>query len=76
MSPFADEEPSMGSISDLPKVKQLANTNMGVLALICLNPKVVVFDDVRLTGDVRPCNFHHQSQLHQGKYTLQYFPKI
>lgn len=49
MLPFTEEE-----TSDLPQVTQQANANMGVLALACLNPKVVVFDDVRCTGDTDP----------------------
>ena len=49
MLPFTEEE-----TSDLPQVTQQAIANMGVLALACLNPKVVVFDDVRCTGDTDP----------------------
>lgn len=39
-------------------VKHQANANTGTLPLVCLNPKVVVFDDVRFIGDRSPCTFH------------------
>lgn len=40
-----------GRVSDLPKA---SNTNRGISALVCLNPKVLDFDDVRLIGDTGP----------------------
>lgn len=49
MLPFTEKE-----TSDLLQVTQKANANMGVLALACLNPKVVAFDDVRCTGNTDP----------------------
>lgn len=45
-----------GSLSDLPQDSQWENAGMGVLALACLNPKVVVFYDARGTADIRAGN--------------------
>lgn len=39
------------------RVKHLANANTETLALVCLNPKVVVFEEVRFTGNISPCTF-------------------
>lgn len=54
MSSFTDGGPTPWKW----KLKQVANTNMGTWAVVSLNPKVLVFTDVRFTDYRRPCNFY------------------